>query len=135
MNEKFIFFSKYSLIIWKAINWELWKGLTFGHAGNWYMHKPESVVENGTYKILQELEIQTDPQIAARRLDLVLPPPIKKKKNKNRAKNKQTKIPKRIPTKNKQTENKQAKNQKRKKKRTYHVWIFSCRCVSGWKSM
>ena len=40
------------------------------------MHKPESVMEYKTHKILWDFEIQTDHLIPARRLDLV----IKKKK-------------------------------------------------------
>ena len=36
------------------------------------MHKPESVVENKTHKILWNFEIQTDHQIPARRPDLVI---------------------------------------------------------------
>ena len=41
------------------------------------MHKPESVLENETHKILWDFEIQTDHLIPARRPDLVL---INKKK-------------------------------------------------------
>ena len=41
------------------------------------MHKPESVLENETHKILWDFEIQTDHLITARRPDLVL---INKKK-------------------------------------------------------
>ena len=36
------------------------------------MHKPESVLENETHKILWDFEIQTDHLITARRPDLVL---------------------------------------------------------------
>ena len=38
----------------------------------WYMHKPESVFENQTHKILRVFEIQTDHLIPARRPDLVI---------------------------------------------------------------
>ena len=36
------------------------------------MHKPESVLENETYKILWDFKILTDFSISAKRLDLVL---------------------------------------------------------------
>ena len=61
----------------KVIHWELCKKLNFHHATKWYMHKPESVLENETHKILWDFEIQTDHLITARRPDLVL---INKKK-------------------------------------------------------
>ena len=41
------------------------------------MHKPESVTEDETYKILLDFKIETDHQIPTRRSDLVL---IQKKK-------------------------------------------------------
>ena len=37
-----------------------------------YWHKPESVLENETNKILWDFEIQTDRPITARRPDLML---------------------------------------------------------------
>ena len=61
----------------KVIHWELCKKLNFHHASKWYTHKPESVLENETHKILLDFEIQTDHLIPARRPDLVL---INKKK-------------------------------------------------------
>ena len=54
------------------IHWELCKKLKFHHTTKWYMHKPESVLENETHKILWDFEIQTDHQIPARRPDLVM---------------------------------------------------------------
>ena len=36
------------------------------HADKWYIHKPESAQENERYKILRDLEIQTDPRVLAR---------------------------------------------------------------------
>ena len=36
----------------------------------WYKHKPESVLENDTHKILWDFEIQTDPLISDRRQNL-----------------------------------------------------------------
>ena len=34
------------------IHWELRKKLKFDPANKWYMHKPESVQENETHKII-----------------------------------------------------------------------------------
>ena len=61
----------------KVIHWELYKKLKFDHTNKWYMHNPESVLENETHKLLWDFEIQTDHQISARRQDLII---IKKKK-------------------------------------------------------
>ena len=36
------------------------------------MHNPESVLENDTYKLLWDFDIQTDHLILARRLDLII---------------------------------------------------------------
>ena len=47
------------------------------------MHKPESVLENEAYKILGDLEIQTDHQIPTRRPSLI----STNKKTKNKTKN------------------------------------------------
>ena len=43
----------------------------------WYMHNPESVLENETHKLLWDFEIQTDHLILARQPDLVI---VNKKK-------------------------------------------------------
>ena len=51
----------------KVIHRELCKKLKFDHASKWYMHKPESILENETNKILWDFEIQTDHLIPARR--------------------------------------------------------------------
>ena len=53
----------------KLILWEGWKKFKFDLAAEWYMHKPKSVPENETYKILWDSEIQTDHVISARRPD------------------------------------------------------------------
>ena len=66
----------------KVIHWELCKKLKFDHATYWYMHKPESVQENETYKLLWDFEIPTDNQILARRPDIVIINKKKKKKKK-----------------------------------------------------
>ena len=41
-------------------------------ADKWYIHKPESVLENKMYKIPWGLEIQTNPKIPVRRLEIAL---------------------------------------------------------------
>ena len=44
----------------KVIKWKLCKRLKFDHITKWYMHKPESVLENKVHKILWDFEIQTN---------------------------------------------------------------------------
>ena len=56
----------------------------FDHTNKWYMQNPESVLENETYKLLWDFEIQTDPLISARRPDLVIVNKKKEKKKKKR---------------------------------------------------
>ena len=48
------------------------------------MHNQESVLENETYKLLWDFEIQTDHLITARRPELVIIQKKKKKKRKKR---------------------------------------------------
>ena len=62
----------------KVIHWELCKKFRFGHMNKWYMHNPASVLENYTYKLLWDFDIQTDQLISARRPDFII---INKKKN------------------------------------------------------
>ena len=45
------------------------------------MHNPESVLENEMHNLLWDFEIQTDHQISARQLDLIITKKKKKKKN------------------------------------------------------
>ena len=59
------------------IHWELCKEYKFDHTNEWYIHNPESVLENETHKLLWDFEIQMDHLISARRLDLII---INKKK-------------------------------------------------------
>ena len=61
----------------KVIHWELCKKLKFDHANKWYMHNPESVLENEMHKLLWDFDLQTDHLISARWPDLVI---INKKK-------------------------------------------------------
>ena len=63
----------------KVIHWELCKKLKFDQSTKWYMHKPESVLENVMHEILWNLEIPTDYLVATRRSDLMI---INKKKKK-----------------------------------------------------
>ena len=53
------------------------KKLKFVHTAKWYMHEPESMLENETHKILWDFEKQTDHFTPARKPDWVI---IKKKK-------------------------------------------------------
>ena len=46
----------------KVIHWELCKKVKFNHTNKWYVHNPESVLENETDKLLWNYEIQTDLQ-------------------------------------------------------------------------
>ena len=65
----------------KVIHEELCGRLKFDHTTHWYMHKPETIPENETHRILWDFEIQTDPLIPTRRSDLVL---INKQKQKTK---------------------------------------------------
>ena len=49
----------------KVNHWELCKKLKYDHANKWYMHNPESVLENETHKLLGDFEIQMDHLISA----------------------------------------------------------------------
>ena len=53
----------------KVINREFCKKFKFDHANKWYMHNPESVLENEIGKILRDYEIQTDHLILTRPRD------------------------------------------------------------------
>ena len=64
-----------------VIHWKLCKKLKFDHMNKRYTHKPESVLENETHKILLDFEIQTDHLIPPRRPELVMVKKKKKKKN------------------------------------------------------
>ena len=55
----------------KLIYWKLARKCNFEAGDKWYEHEPESVLENGDYKILWDSGIQTDRVIEARRLELV----------------------------------------------------------------
>ena len=56
----------------KVIHWELSKKFKSDHTNKWYMHNPESVLENEAHKLPWDFEIQTDHLILARRPDLVI---------------------------------------------------------------
>ena len=44
----------------KVIYWELCKHFYFNYTNQWYMHKTESLLENMTYKLFWDFEIQID---------------------------------------------------------------------------
>ena len=67
----------------KVIYWEPWKKRKFDHSNKWYMHNPEFIPENETYKIHWDFEIQTDHLISTRWPDLLI---VKKKKKKKKKK-------------------------------------------------
>ena len=48
------------------IHWDLGKKCKLDHTKKWYLHNPESIVENETYKHFWKLDIQTDHLILAR---------------------------------------------------------------------
>ena len=64
----------------KVIHQELCKMFKFDSTNTWYMHCPESELENETYKILWNFQIQTDHLISAKRPDLVIVKKTKKTK-------------------------------------------------------
>ena len=59
-------------MVGKVTHRELCQILKFDHMKKWHMHNPASVLENETYKLLWDFEIQTDHLISTRRLDLVI---------------------------------------------------------------
>ena len=61
----------------KVIYLELCKKLKYDHMNKWYMHKPESILENEICKIFWDFEIQTDHLILARWPDFMI---VNKKK-------------------------------------------------------
>ena len=67
----------------KMIHWEMCKKLKFDDTKKWYIHNPESVLENATHKVLCDFEIQTDHQILAERPNQEI---VKKKKKKKKKK-------------------------------------------------
>ena len=56
----------------KIVHWKLARKCNFEAGDKWYEHEPESVLENGDYKILWDFSIQTDHVIETRRPDLVV---------------------------------------------------------------
>ena len=56
----------------KVIHRELSKKFKSDQANKWYMHNPESVLENEMYKLFRDFVIQTDHLISARRQNLVI---------------------------------------------------------------
>ena len=67
----------------KVIHCELCKKFRFDHTNKWYMHNPESVLENDTHKLPWDFKIEMVHLISARRPGLLI---IKKKKKKKEKK-------------------------------------------------
>ena len=65
----------------KRIHWEMCKKFKFDHTNKWYIHNTAPVLENDTHKLLRGFNIQTDPQLPARRPDLIIITKKKKKEN------------------------------------------------------
>ena len=68
----------------KVIHLEMCKKFIFDHTNKWYIHKPASVPENETHKLLLDFDIQTDHLISTRRPNLIIINNKKKKKKKTR---------------------------------------------------
>ena len=66
-------------LVGKVSHREMCKKFKFDHTNKWYMHKPAAVLEEEKHKLLWDFEIQTHHLISARRPDLMIPPPKKKK--------------------------------------------------------
>ena len=54
------------------IRLKLYKKFKFDHMNKWYMHNPESILENEMPKILWDFEIQMDHLISTRQQDHVI---------------------------------------------------------------
>ena len=54
----------------KVIHWEVCKKSKSDHTNKWYVHNPESVLENEMHKLLWDFEIQMNHLISARWSDL-----------------------------------------------------------------
>ena len=56
----------------RYVHWQFCEKLGFNSARLWYEHEPESVIENGNFKILWDFIIQCDHMIEARRPDNIV---------------------------------------------------------------
>ena len=56
----------------RRIHWNICRKFGLHVSEKWYNHEPESVVENDTYKVLWDFNIQTEHDIEARRPDFIL---------------------------------------------------------------
>ena len=54
------------------IYWESCKKLKFDHTNKWYIHDPESILENKKHKVQWDFDVQTDYLISTRRPDLII---------------------------------------------------------------
>ena len=93
------------------IHWELCKKFLFDHPIKWYIHNPESVLENETYKVLWYSEIQTGQLLSARQPELV----IVKKKEKKKKNTKKENLPNSKLCRSGRPQSKIKRNEKRDK--------------------
>ena len=56
----------------EVIHWELCQKLKSDLSTKWHLHNPECVMGNKTFKLLRDLDIQTDQQILVRRTELLI---------------------------------------------------------------
>ena len=63
----------------KVIHWEMCLEFKSEHMNKWHIHNPALVLENDTYKLPWDFDVQTDHLISTRRPDLII---ITKKKKK-----------------------------------------------------
>ena len=56
----------------KIVHWKLPRKCNFEAGDKWYVHEPESVLENEDYKILLDFNIQTDHVIEAQKPNLIV---------------------------------------------------------------
>ena len=61
----------------KVIYWEMCKKLKFDYTNKWYMHNPAPVLENATFKLLWDFDVEMDNLIPARKPNFII---INKKK-------------------------------------------------------
>ena len=59
-------------VVGQADPWGNVREFKFDHTNKWYMHKTAPVLENDTYKLLSDFDIQTDHLIPARGPDLMI---------------------------------------------------------------
>ena len=56
----------------QAIHWQICKEKDLEHDEKWYEHRPKTVVENASVKVLWDMRIQTDKELAHNKPDIVV---------------------------------------------------------------